>query len=242
MNKTIGEAERFVADMLDASSQSDHVDLLIFPSFMAMPAVVSALADSAVHVGAQDLFWEAGEGAFTGEVSGAMIKDAGATHVLIGHSERRHVIGESNEIVAGKLRAAVQSNLVPVLCVGETLDERQRGDAETVVSSQLSMALDGLGADTAAVMVIAYEPVWAIGTGQSATRADAVAMHEFIRSELERLFTGEVAQTIRIQYGGSVKPDNATELLGSDQIDGALIGGASLAPESFLAIAAGAPR
>jgi triosephosphate isomerase len=169
-----------------------------------------------------------------------MIADAGGTHVLVGHSERRHVIGESDDVVAHKLTAALEAGLVPVLCVGEQIESRESGDHESAVGAQIDAALAGRSAGEVARVVIAYEPVWAIGTGKTATPQDAVAMHAFIRSRVRDAFGDAVAAGLLIQYGGSVKPDNAVSLLGRDEIDGALVGGASLEVESFLAIAGAA--
>jgi triosephosphate isomerase len=211
-------------------------DMVIFPPFFGVADTAGALAGTPVDVGAQDLFWEK-EGAFTGEVSGDMIAEAGGTHVIVGHSERRHVIGEDNSIIRRKLEAGLAAGLVVVLCVGEKLLHREAGEEEGFVEEQLETALAGL--DPAAIkrIVIAYEPVWAIGTGKTATPEDAVAMHTFIRGFVERRFGADAAATIRILYGGSVKPDNAARLLGEEEIDGALVGGASLKIESFLQIA-----
>lgn len=240
MNKTIGEAEAFASELAGSLAGVSHCDLLVCPPFLSVPAVARALAGTGVAVGAQDLFWEA-SGAFTGEISGAMIADAGATHVLVGHSERRHVIGEGNDIVARKLRAALDASLTPILCVGEQLEEREGGNHEVVVGEQLDTALAGWSVDDVARIVVAYEPVWAIGTGKTATPDDADAMHRFVRGRLRDSFGDGTAAAMRIQYGGSVKPDNASSLLGRDDIDGALVGGASMQVVSFLGIAAGAP-
>ncbi|UCH83098.1 MAG: triose-phosphate isomerase, partial [Candidatus Latescibacterota bacterium] len=175
--------------------------------------------------------------AYTGEISADMIHEAGGTLVIIGHSERRHVLGESNDVIADKLSAAIASGLVPVLCVGEKLEHREAGKAESYVEEQLSSALKGLSASDLDKTIIAYEPVWAIGTGKTATPEDAVEMHRFIRRFVTRQFGSELAQTMRILYGGSVKPENAAGLLGEEEIDGALVGGASLELDSFLGIA-----
>lgn len=239
MNKSIGEAEAFATELAGSLGAYGHCDLLVCPPFFAVPAVARVLAGTGVAVGAQDLYWEP-SGAFTGEVSAAMVADAGASFVLVGHSERRHVMGEDNAAVARKLRAALDGELTPILCVGEVIEEREAGTQERVVAEQLETALGALGGGEAARVVIAYEPVWAIGTGKTATPGDADAMHGFIRARLHERF-GEVADSIRIQYGGSVKPDNAADLLAREDIDGALIGGASLQVASFLGIAAGAP-
>ncbi len=238
MNKTIAQAEAFATELAGSLENTGGCDLLVIPPFFALPAVASVLAGTGVAVGAQDIFYEE-SGAFTGEISGAMIADAGASYALVGHSERRHVIGEDNAIIARKLRAALDCGLTPILCVGELIDERDAGDHEAVVGEQLRTAFAGWGADDAARIVVAYEPVWAIGTGRSATPDDADTMHGFIRGHIRGAF-GDVADTIRIQYGGSVKPDNAASLLGREDIDGALVGGASMEVKSFLGVAAGA--
>ena len=241
MTKTIAEAESFVNQMMPALESVSHCDLLIFPPFFAVPAVAGLLQGSVVSVGAQDLFWEE-KGAFTGEISGEMIKDTGAGHVLVGHSERRHVIGEGGEIIRKKLAAAYRSGLKPILCVGESLSQRESGEAESVVKEQITSAISGLGKSELTCLVIAYEPVWAIGTGKTATPDDAEEMHAFIRRLIAETSGGDVAENLIIQYGGSVKPDNATSLLEREHIDGALIGGASLEVDSFLTIAQASPR
>lgn len=241
MTKTIAEAESFVKSMVPALASASHCDLLIFPPFFAVPAVAGLLRDSKVSVGAQDLFWEE-KGAFTGEISGEMIRDAGAGWVLVGHSERRHVIGESDEIIRKKLAAAYQSGLKPILCVGETLDLREAGEAESYVKKQVTSAISGLDKSQLASLVIAYEPVWAIGTGKTATPDDAEEMHALIRRLVAEMSGEGIAGNLIIQYGGSVKPDNAASLLAREHIDGALIGGASLEVDSFLAIAQASPR
>ncbi len=236
MNKTISEATAFAAQMRPALAALSACDLVVFPAFPGLRAVAVALAGTAVGVGAQDLFWETG-GAYTGEVSAAMLTDAGAEWVLVGHSERRHVVGESNEVVARKLAAALAGGLKPILCVGETLAERDAGSQVRVVEAQLTSAFAGRSAGEAARTVLAYEPVWAIGTGRMATPADAEQMHRAIRGWLGSRFGPDVAARARIQYGGSVKPESARSLLERDEIDGLLVGGASLDASSFLAIA-----
>lgn len=240
MNKTIPEARTFVEALKQGSGSLPESDLLIFPPFTALPRTVGLLDGTGISVGAQDLFWE-DDGAYTGEISAGMISDVGASYVLVGHSERRHIIGEDNEIIARKLRAALRSDLTPILCVGETIEQREADEHEAYVWDQLETALSGVEVDQITRIVVAYEPVWAIGTGKTATPADAVAMHAFIRGWVRDAFRGDVAGRLRIQYGGSVKPDNATALLSEEEIDGALIGGASLEPDSFLAIASAVP-
>jgi triosephosphate isomerase len=237
MHKTISEAVAFAREMRpNLPTLPASCDIVLVPSFFGVRPVVEALAGARVSVGAQDLHWEA-NGAFTGEVSAAMVKDAGAQYVLVGHSERRHGLGETDPVVAHKLAAALGAGLTPILCVGETLEEREGGLQESVVERQLSIAFGDRSGDDARATVIAYEPVWAIGTGRTAKTPDAVAMHRIIRAWIEGRFGAPTAQASRIQYGGSVNPANASDLLASDEIDGLLVGGASLAVESFLAIA-----
>jgi triosephosphate isomerase len=240
MHKTRAESEAFARSVRGRVSEAPSCDLLIFPPFFSVPVVAETLAGTGVGVGSQDLYFEP-SGAYTGEVSAQMVADAGAQWVLVGHSERRHVLGESSEVVAKKLGAALEAGLSPILCVGERIDEREADAAEDVVRTQLEIAMSGLTADDFERTVIAYEPVWAIGTGKTATPEDAVEMHGFIRQWLCGAAGSSVAEQMRIQYGGSVKPDNATGLLAREEIDGALIGGASLEADSFLAIAAAAP-
>jgi triosephosphate isomerase len=240
MNRRVSDAVAFAGAFRPLLGGLSRCDLVVFPSFFCVRPLADAFAGTAVAVGAQDLFHER-DGAFTGEVSAAMLLDAGASHVLVGHSERRHIIGESDELVAQKLRAALDGGLIPILCVGETLPERNAGRERDVVARQLATAFEGYPAADAVRTVIAYEPVWAIGTGKTATRDDADAMHRAIRSWLGERFGREASRAVRIQYGGSAKPDNAADLLASDEIDGLLVGGASLDPASFAAIAGAAP-
>ncbi len=239
MYKTISDAEAFAAALKKSLAELPECELALFPPFFAMPATVKALAGTGVVVGAQDIYWEK-RGAFTGEISGEMITDAGGTHVIIGHSERRHVIGESNAIVAKKLAAVLDAGLVAVFCVGERLEDREGGAAESYVEEQMTTALSGMTPERMSRVVVAYEPVWAIGTGRTATPDDAESMHRFVREYLASNFGDAVAETTRILYGGSVKPDNARSLLERADIDGALIGGASLEVDSYVKIAQGA--
>jgi len=239
MYKTIADAEAFAEGLKKSLAELPDCELALFPPFFAMPATAKALAGTGVVVGAQDIYWEK-QGAFTGEISGEMITDAGGTHVIVGHSERRHVIGESNEIVAKKLAAVLDAGLVAVFCVGERLEDRESGAAESYVEEQMTIALSGSTPERMSSVVVAYEPVWAIGTGRTATPDDAESMHRFIRKYMASKFGDAVAETTRILYGGSVKPDNARSLLERTDIDGALIGGAGLEVESYVKIAQGA--
>ncbi len=241
MNKTISEAVSFAAELRAAlPTVPTQCDLVVIPTFFCVRPVVEALAGARAWVGAQDLYWEK-SGAFTGEVSADMIKDAGAMYVLVGHSERRHGMGETDAVVAKKLAAALSVGLTPILCVGETLSEREGGLEAHVVERQLAVAFTGVGDDDARATVIAYEPVWAIGTGRTARPEDAVSMHKTIRAWMQGRFGPAIAKALRIQYGGSVNPANAGDLLARDEVDGLLVGGASLDPESFLGIARAAP-
>ncbi|HXV12987.1 MAG TPA: triose-phosphate isomerase [Candidatus Krumholzibacteria bacterium] len=243
MNKTISEAVAFASELRAAlPSVPGHCDLVVIPTFFGVRPVVEALAGARVWVGAQDLHWEK-SGAFTGEVAADMVKDAGAMYVLVGHSERRHGLGETDAVVAKKLAAAQGAGLTPILCVGETLSERESGLQAHVVERQLAVAFTGVSPDDARATVIAYEPVWAIGTGRTASPDDAVSMHRTIRGWVQGRYGPVVAKAIRIQYGGSVNPTNAADLLSRDEIDGLLVGGASLEAASFLGIArAAGPR
>ena len=217
------------------------VDVAVCPPFAYLSVVADMLAGSAVRLGAQNLHWE-NEGAFTGEVSGPMLKDLGCSLVIVGHSERRHVFGETDEAVKAKLAAALAAGLDPILCVGELLEEREAGRTRQVVERQVRSALSELDENAMRRVTIAYEPVWAIGTGKTATPEQAQDVHQLIRSLLTDLFQASTAQACRIQYGGSVKPDNAADLLKQPDIDGALVGGASLKADSFAAIVRAAPE
>jgi triosephosphate isomerase len=211
------------------------VDVAVFPPFPYLLKAREALAGSAIKLGAQDFYHEP-DGAYTGEVSLAMLKDVGVSVVLVGHSERRHVIGETDDLLNRKLRGALKAGMEVILCVGEKLEQRELGQTDAVNAGQVSYGLAGVSAADMAKVTIAYEPVWAIGTGKTATPGDAQAAHRAIRRTVEGLLGTQVAQAVRIQYGGSVKPGNAAELFGQADIDGGLIGGASLKASDFLAI------
>jgi triosephosphate isomerase len=211
------------------------VDVAVVPPFVYLEAVAGALAGSRVVLGGQDCC-DRPSGAFTGEVSAAMLRDVGARVVVIGHSERRHVYLESDALVRAKVEQALKAGLSIILCIGETLAERQAGRTEEVVRRHVTQGLSGLGAAEAARLTLAYEPVWAIGTGVNAAPAQAAEVHAYVRGLLRGLFGDRVADATRIQYGGSVKPDNASELLAAPDVDGALVGGAALEPKSFLPI------
>jgi triosephosphate isomerase len=210
-------------------------EVAIAPVFTALSKVADALAGSAVGLAAQDVFWET-QGAFTGEVGPVQLADIGCRYVIVGHSERRQLFGEADDAVGRKARAVLAHGMAPIICVGETLEERESGKAEAVVVRQLKAALAGMGAQEAARVVIAYEPVWAIGTGKTAQPHDAQEMHARVRATLANLWNPALAEQVRILYGGSVKPENAATLMGQSDIDGALVGGASLTIEAFSAI------
>ena len=235
MNKDLAGALELVNALKAEVGDMTSIDVGVFPPYVYLAAVAEALKGSRIIVGAQNLHHEP-KGAFTAEISGPMILDVGATHVIIGHSERRQYFGETNEGVNTKLNAALGCGLNPIVCVGETLDQRQAGDTEKVVGAQVSAAIAGLSPEQVRGLVLAYEPVWAIGTGVTASPEQAQETHAFIRSVLADRAGGEVADAVRLQYGGSVKPDNAAELLGQTDIDGALVGGASLDAKSFIGI------
>ncbi len=236
MNLVLSEAGDLVNRLQDEmANMDDTVDVGVCPVFVYLRDICEILKDSNVYVGAQNMYLEE-KGAFTGEVSGVMIKDAGCTHVIIGHSERRTIFQESNSMINSKIKAALRCELNPILCVGEKLEERESDKTEDVVGSQISEGVDSLTSEQVEKLTIAYEPVWAIGTGKTATPEQANEVHTFIRNIIGDRYDKGVAQRIRIQYGGSVNSKNAKELLSQPEIDGALVGGASLDPESFLAI------
>ncbi len=231
MHKTIPEAVSFTLEILQALNFSG-AEVVLCPPFTALWPVTRAASGTPLQVAAQDVYW-ADQGAFTGEVSPLMLRDAGCTYVLVGHSERRHLFGETDENVNRKVKAVLRHGLKAILCVGETLAERDAGGTNRVVERQLNLALKGLGMGEAAGLIVAYEPVWAIGTGRNAAPEDAQAVNFFIRELIRNRYNSEVADQVRIQYGGSVTPENAGLLLAQPDIDGALVGGASLKVDSF---------
>jgi len=236
MNKTQVEAAAFISTLLLEIGDMADVEVVILPPFTAIAKVNEALGNSQnIKVGAQNMHWER-SGAFTGEISSTMLRDLFCRYVVLGHSERRTLFGETDEIINRKVRAAHEATLRPILCVGETLDQRERGNVEKILALQLRGSLANLGTKELQETVIAYEPVWAIGTGRTATAAQAQEAHAFIRHTLSKIADDATADKIRIQYGGSVKPDNAHELMEQPDIDGALVGGASLDARSFAGI------
>jgi len=235
MNTTVEEAVALAKDVAAVVGSVSDVDVAVCPPYVNLAAVAEAIKGSNVKLGAQDVHWEA-KGAFTGKVSCAMLKSVGVTYVIIGHSEQRQYFGETNETVNKKTKATLAAGLLPIVCVGETLDERNGGKMDAVIDAQVRGGFEGISAADAAKCVVAYEPVWAIGTGVTATSAQANEAHIFIRKILTELFGKETADTIRIQYGGSMKPDNAKELLAMSDVDGGLIGGAALKASDFAGI------
>jgi triosephosphate isomerase len=235
MYKTSREAVAYVREFSSLFKEVDGVDVVLAAPFTSLSAAAEAARNTGISVAAQNLYFER-EGAFTGEVSATMIKDSGAEFVIIGHSERRRLFGDTDDWVNRKLRAAIGANLWAIVCIGETLLEREHGETLLVLDRQMKTGLDGLGADDIATLVIAYEPVWAIGTGRNATAAEAGEAHAHIRGRLREWFGAPAAEACRILYGGSVKPDNIGELVALPDVDGALVGGASLDVQSFFEI------
>jgi triosephosphate isomerase len=235
MFKTVGEAAAFVTDLAAAVKDVTDVQVIVGPPFTAVHDAAQAARGSRIEVSAQNLHWEK-QGAFTGEISASMIKEAGAAYVIVGHSERRQLFGETDAIVNRKVTSAIVQGLTPIMCIGETLEERERNETLAILDRQIKGGLDGVTAEQLAAMVIAYEPVWAIGTGRNATSAQAGEAHAHIRTRLRQWFGGDAAERCRIIYGGSVKPDNIKELIGEPDVDGALVGGASLDVKSFTEI------
>jgi len=235
MNKTPDEARALALELRAKLEGFKNCDVAVCPPYVSLAPCVTALRGTNIAVGGQNLFWEKA-GAYTGEVSGPMLAAAGCEYVIIGHSERRQYFGETDQTVNRRLQAALNCNLKPILCVGETKDERQRNVTEEIVRRQMDGALAGFKPEALATLTIAYEPVWAIGTGLTASPAQAQAVHAFIRGLLKAKFGASAAEQLRIQYGGSVKADNARELLSQTDIDGALVGGASLVAKDFDAI------
>jgi len=235
MYKTGAETARFFETFRDLVERSEHCEIVICPPYLSVPTAVTAAQGTRVSIGAQNLCWGK-EGAYTGEVCASMIKAAGCSHVIIGHSERRQYFGETNETVLKKTLSALEQGLTPIVCVGETLAERDGGKAADVVRRQVRQGLAQLTESDLSPIIVAYEPVWAIGTGRTATPETAAEMHGEIRRTIGEIWGSKAASEMRILYGGSVKPNNIQELMRREDIDGALVGGASLDPASFAAI------
>lgn len=238
MFKNVAEAKSFVSEV-KGKTENEAVESVICAPFTQLPALVEAVKGSHLKIGAQNMHWEE-NGAYTGEVSGPMLKELGVEFVIIGHSERRAYFAETDETVNKKVKAAFKHQLTPIVCVGEQLEEREAGKTEAVCQVQVEAAFAGVSAEQAGQVVVAYEPIWAIGTGKSSTAEDANQVILFIRSTLAKLYNDDVANQVRIQYGGSVKPGNVKDFMAQSDIDGALVGGASLEPASYIQLVEGA--
>jgi len=235
MNKTIGEAVELAKALKAKVGDVTDVEVIVAPTFTALSAVADAVKGSNIKLSAQDMHWEK-NGAFTGEISPLMLKDVGCQYVIIGHSERRLFFGETNETVNKKVKSAHEYSIIPIMCVGEKLEEREAGIMKEIVKDHVINGLTGLTEEQMLATVIAYEPVWAIGTGKTATPEQAQEVHQFIRELLSDMYSPKVADAVVIQYGGSVKPDNVAQLMSQPDIDGGLIGGASLDADTFTKI------
>jgi triosephosphate isomerase len=235
MYKTVADAVKYVKEFRSLVKDIDNVEIVLAPTFTALHAAAEAARNSNVVIAAQDLYWER-EGAFTGEISAPMIREAGAEYVIVGHSERRTLFGEMDASVNRKAVAAYAAGLTPIVCVGETLDQRERGETFDVLDRQIKVGLDGLTTEQLGLLVLAYEPVWAIGTGRNATPAQAAEAHGHIRQRLRQWFGADTASHCHVIYGGSVKPDNIHDLVTQPDVDGALVGGASLDIRGFFEI------
>lgn len=234
MYKTVAEAVETAKALIQYSASAD-VDVMIAPPFTALAPVSEIVAGTTVFLGAQNLFWK-DEGAYTGEISPAMLSDLGCRYVIIGHSERRQFFGETDESVHLKIQAALHHRLIPVFCIGETENQREAGETFSVLDKQVTKGLEGFSTETLSHLVIAYEPVWAIGTGKTASSDQIQEVHGFIRFLVEKRFDNLLAKTVKILYGGSVKPENVTEIMHMPDVDGALVGGASLSAKVFSSI------
>lgn len=232
MNNNAAESVELVSKLREMISGVKEVEVVVAPPYTALGSVAEVIKDSNISLSAQNMFWEE-KGAFTGEISPSMLKDIGCQYTIIGHSERRQYFGETNETVNKRLKAALKASLIPIVCIGETLEEREAAKTLAVIEQQLREGLNNLSSDEMEQVVIAYEPVWAIGTGKTATQQQAQEVHHFIRKVIDQIFGGGVAEETRILYGGSVNPDNIDQLMAQKDIDGALVGGASLQADSF---------
>ena len=235
LNNTISESIELTQGIKSSVADTTDVEIIVAPTFTALAAVYEVIQESNICLAAQDVYWE-NSGAFTGEISPTMLKDVGCEYVIIGHSERRQFFAETNESVNLKTKAALTTDLKPIICVGEHLEDREAGNTEKIIEDHVSGGIKDLTTEQMLSCVIAYEPVWAIGTGKTATPKQAQEVHAYIRQLISEAYTDEIANQVRIQYGGSVKPDNAAELMSQPDVDGALVGGASLQAESFAQI------
>jgi triosephosphate isomerase (TIM) len=232
MHKTGPEAVSFIAALKDAVSDVSDVDIMIAPPYTALPLAAEATAGTSIGLGAQNLHWQP-QGAYTGEISAQMLSAAGCRYVIIGHSERRQYFGETDQDINRKIDAAAKADLIPVFCIGETESQRDGGDTFSVLDKQVKNGLESLFCENLKSLVVAYEPVWAIGTGKTATKEQAQEVHAYVRNRFVEVYGPEFAKGLRILYGGSVKPSNVRDLMAMEDIDGALVGGASLDPDSF---------
>ena len=235
LNHTISEAVELTIGLKNLVADTTDVEIIVAPTFTALAAVYDVIQESNIRLAAQDVYWE-NSGAFTGEVSPPMLKDVGCEYVIIGHSERRQYFAETSESVNLKIKAALNNDLKPIICVGEQLEDREAGNTEKIIESHVSGAIKELTTDHILSCVIAYEPVWAIGTGKTATPKQVQETHAYVRQLITEAYTDDIANKIRIQYGGSVKPDNATEIMAQLDVDGALVGATSLQADSFAQI------
>jgi triosephosphate isomerase len=232
MFKTSQEANETASKLVELVTDASHTEIMIAPPFTALSTVAEIVKGSNVSLGAQNLFWE-NEGAYTGEISSAMLVSTGCRYVIIGHSERRQFFGETDEMVNKKINSAVKNGLIPILCLGESEKERDADETFSILDKQIKRGLESFSSENLKTLVIAYEPIWAIGTGKTASSDQAQEVHCFLRESLDKLFNSSLSESIRILYGGSVKPDNIKELMEKPDVDGALVGGASLQAESF---------
>lgn len=239
MNNDLNESQSLVSGIISGLGNDDKCEVIVCPPFTSLNEVHSLVKNSPVKLGAQNMFFEE-SGAYTGEVSANMLKSVGCEYVILGHSERRTIFGESDEWINNKIRKAIESGLKVIFCIGETLAQREEGETDSVVKNQIINGLQNITSENLKTITIAYEPIWAIGTGKTASPEQAQEVHEFIRNLIEEIYSKESAENLIIQYGGSVKPDNAASLLSQPDIDGALVGGACLKTASFLSIIASA--
>lgn len=235
MNNDINATKNLISSLIKSLTNNENCDIIVCPPFTSLSEACSQLKGSVIKVGAQNMYFE-NEGAFTGEISAQMLKGAGCEFVILGHSERRAIFNESDPLINKKIKKAISSGLRPIFCVGETLEQRENGVTKDVIKTQVNGGLKDVSTEEIKNLIIAYEPVWAIGTGRNATPEQAQEVHEFIRALIKEKYSEQISDNLIIQYGGSVKPDNAKDLLSQKDIDGALVGGASLKADSFLGI------
>ncbi len=235
MNNDLNATQNLISNLLKSLNGSENCDIIVCPPFTSLSEASSQLKNSIVKLGAQNMYFE-NDGAFTGEISAQMLKSAGCEFVILGHSERRAIFNESDSLINKKIKKAISSGLKPIFCVGETLEQREKGITKDIIKTQITEGLKDISTEEMKNLIVAYEPVWAIGTGRNATPEQAQEVHEFIRSLIKEKYSTEISDNLIIQYGGSVKPDNAKDLLSRKDIDGALVGGASLKADLFLGI------